>query len=218
MTIFRFLILFISLIPVAVQGRGGPLIARDTTAYSLRRNSFFIEPVALVDIMNGLSLRVGAEYGVGRSWALAGTGGYYFDTKKGWIGKIEVKKYLKQPGKTGDLRYFSTECYYRTTTYRQLDSFRIPGIADYGKDYTIDKHIAGICLKYGAVRLLAHKVVLDYYAGIGVRYRAATATISDMEYEHIDYNLESMIFPYTSAISKKMRPDITLGIRLGIRY
>jgi hypothetical protein len=177
--------------------------------------SVFIEPISLIDIANGQSVRIGAEYPIYRKWAASATGGVYFGNKQGWMMKAEIKKYIHTPfyGR----RYLAVEYAYRHTVYDQTDSIRIA--PDYERNYMISKFVTGIRFKFGELQVLAHHLVFEYYFGGGVRYRAASSSLTKNEYDNIDYNTDgSIIYPYTSGISHAIRPDITVGIRFGIRY
>jgi len=192
-----------------------PLIGIDTRDDSMPLRSIFIEPVALLDIANGQSVRIGAEYPLYRKWAASATGGVYFGNKQGWMVKGEIKKYIGSPfvGK----RYLSAEYAYRVTAYDQTDSIRIK--PDYERNYMIGKFVTSVRFKFGGMQLLAHHLFFEYYFGAGIRYRAATSSLTKNEYDNIDYNTDgSLIYPYTSTISHAIRPDITAGIRFGIRY
>lgn len=193
------------------------LIKTDTTVAIAPANFVFIEPFSLIDANSFPSFRLGVERRLSRYWSLSGTAGAYFVGAKGWLVKGEIKKYFTVQDHPGRRRYFSAEYFYKHNTYPQSDSI-ITG-TDYLAQYTICKFVTGIRLKYGVVQMLVHGITIDSYVGAGLRYRNATSTLTPYEYAHINYETDGgFIYPYNSAISKTIRPDITLSIRFGIRY
>lgn len=68
---------------------------RDATNYSKTQlRYFFIEPVALIDVYNMPSVRLGGEYNFGKRYAVNATIGTY-DFNKYFCWKLEAKRYFR---------------------------------------------------------------------------------------------------------------------------
>ncbi len=193
------------------------LIKTDSSTTHAPANFVFIEPLSLIDVSNGGSFRLGIERRIAHLWSLSGTAGLYFGGRNGWMAKAEAKRYLYIFDNPGRKEYISAEYFYKHDTYPQSDSIIMGN--HYLADYTISKYITGIRLKYGVIHTLVRGLTIDSYIGAGIRYRNATSTLTPDQYAHINYETDGgFIYPYSSAISKSIRPDITLGILFGIRY
>jgi hypothetical protein len=158
---------------------------------------------------------MGAEKHIRKNWAVTATAGQYFNSDRGWLIKGEVKYYDEVHD--GHRTYGSMEYFYKHDVYNLNDSIALnPG---YKKDYTMSRYVTALRIKAGEVITQMHGIIVDSYIGAGLRYRVATNTLTPQEYAHVHYNADGQdISRYIYAASRKIRPDFTLGVRIGFRY
>lgn len=197
-----------------IPAQGMPSII-DSNLKDLRLKTIFIEPLSLID----QSFRFGTEHRLCGTWALVGTGGFYYNNARGWMVKSELKKYVGT-NKGGVSTYFSLEYFYKQVVNHASDS--ITSMPGYRTDYVTNAYVTAGRIKYGAVTTLFHHLVIEWYAGAGLRYRNVLSTLTHDQYDHIYYNVDSELIKeearYANAPAKAIRPDLTLGIRFGFRY
>jgi hypothetical protein len=76
-----------------------PAEAQDTAAENRPYDRYlmlYIEPLALLDGIDGQSFRAGMEYPLNRKWSVYATGGDYF--LEGYILRAGIKKYFRHAG------------------------------------------------------------------------------------------------------------------------
>ena len=185
----------------------------DTTNYTnMRLYSIFIEPLALIDVYNSPSIRLGTEYSLSRHYSIVPTLGVYHN---GGMIKLEAKKYFSFNHKHH--HYISLEYFYKATEYHVKDSIQAP--MPYNRKYVVDKYANALAFKTGIVTFSRHHFVTDAYLGLGIRYHDVILNgITPYEANNRYRHSQSFIDRNTNSAGKNIVPDITLGICLGFRY
>ena len=147
-----------------------------------------LTPLSLIDFYSGSSPRIGIEYKLKNNYAFYHEIGTYFPNfngiknNQGILAKTEFKYYLKKSGFTSDT-YFSAELFYKYQTYNTWDTINIKPI--YRKDYTVYKSVGCFTIKYGLVEFFKCGITLDYFVGLGVRFKNAHSTLTTEENNNI---------------------------------
>ena len=179
--------------------------------------ALFIEPLAAIDNSNGMSVRAGAEHRFSHHWSLSATGGAYFE--KGYIVRTELK--WLEPADNG-LYFISLEYEYLNHAHTYKDWYKKYDSAS-GHDeedltrpvnYTMDKQIHQINLKYGRQEFWKHHWWFESYVGVGIRFKTAARDIAYVELDKLYHYHESAI----RNISSQEGYFVTFALSIGIKF
>ena len=210
------IILFLSLhFPLFVQKLRG-----EYPDYSMEQvQTIFIEPFALIDIYNSPSIRIGTEYPLNRFYTFTATLGTYGSIASTAI-KLEAKRYFNFDYNRRyylSLQYFYKHANYGVSDYLPDSIDRSKSIKDI--DYRVDKFATGISINGGMMGFHKHRIVVEGYVGVGLRYRsAALEDITHDKQELLYHYHESIIDNATNSPGAYWAPEILLGMRIGWRY
>ena len=198
------------------------LRAQDTTlsnyipshAYTIVYN----ESLAILDGWNGTSVRFGAEHAWTRDWAIYGTGGVYLE--QGYVGRIGIKRFCAQKD---NVRYsVGMEYMHNWHIHTVHDYYRKPDPKEgYAEDesrplsFTEEKNIHVIDLTVGMDEFWRHHWLIQFYAGVGIKFRKAVTSVPDSTLEQLYHYHESMIEGVSATPGNSLLPDIRWGIRIG---
>lgn len=174
-------------------------------------------PLSLLDIYSGSSYRGGIEFKIKSRVGFAFEAGGYFknfnglSNIKGYILKSEIRYYFVE----GDGTYVGLEYLYKNQSYDTGDS--IIDAFSYYRDYHIDKKINCITLKGGAVTFFSKKFFVDYFFGIGIRFKNVFSDLSEYEKLHRFYLNDSMSLPAQHRDGKRVVPNFDMGIKIGFK-
>ncbi len=180
-----------------------------------------IAPLSLLDIYGGMSTRIGIEYKLKKNYALYNEIGTYipnangYSNNKGILTKCEFKYYInKKHFSSGG--YFSAELFYKYQSFSTWDSITIK--PTYAKDFTVYKSVACLTVKFGRMQVFKCGILLDYFFGIGIRYKNATSTLNSNENSNIqsggDYSLNIL----AEKSGQYILPNFDAGIKIGYRF
>jgi hypothetical protein len=182
-----------------------------------------VSPLALADIYDGASLRIGLETKLNQKVGLALEGGSYLtylkSTKinpKGFLIRPSVKYYFSQqsPGKFVALEYM-----YKDQKFDFRDSIALNNNR-FEKEYGIKRIVHSVVVKYGKLMNLGKKFAFEWYLGVGVRYMRSHSTLSAEEESGILSGEEGSC-PIQEDIIRltgtRIFPDFRGGVKIGYR-
>ncbi len=182
--------------------------------------SITIAPLSLLDIYSGSSYRFGTEAKIIKNFSLFIEGGGYFknfngmENVKGFIGKIEIKKYLNSRLKNVG-NYISIEFSHKQQSYLLSDS--ITYFLTYEKNYDLTKTVNSFSIKYGLMGIEKSNFLVDIFLGIGVRFKNTNCSLTEYEMKNrIEYN-DSQSQSLMNSCGEFIYPNFILGIKLGYR-
>ena len=182
-----------------------------------------LSPLALADIYDGASYRIGSEIKAGSKLAFALEAGGYLNylksTKinpKGFIVKPEIKYYHGNNAK-GDRKFVSFEYGFKDQEY----GFRHKLLVEerpVEKKYQMFRKTHTFTFKYGVSRKLGHRFYLQWFGGIGLRLLHSGRELSESERDYIDAAVDdcSMQENLIKVEGRKVYPNFQLGLRLGL--
>jgi hypothetical protein len=170
-------------------------------------------PLSILGIYTGPSIRLGAECKLKDTWSLYNEFGYFLGDR-GAITKIELKHYLDDADKNVGT-YLSAEFAYKYQSYNDWDSIQIG--TTYRKDFFVSKHVQCLTLKYGYLKVYKLGIVLDIFAGVGIRVKQAQNTLTQEENLHIKHSSDYGPNVFTNEAGNKIYPNVDLGVKIGYR-
>jgi len=187
----------------------------DTTCKTDFSKRIFIEPLALIDIYNASSLRVGVEWPVRRDFcSVFGVCGLY---NKGVCGRVGVKMYGHTlfNKKRATTAYASLQLFYKSQMFTVDDAIdkpdNTPGDPVY---YNVEKHVAAMHLEIGYVHAF-RRLCIEEYGGVGVRISTVSRSINDsLFYSLYDINEGYVNHIGNSDKRNAVLPSITFGVRV----
>jgi len=194
---------------------------RGYSSIPARYTIIFVEPAAAIDFFNGASIRLGAEHKWCKKWSLSGTGGVYVE--KGFMGKLEVK-YLVRDNRS-DRHSVSLEYEHKQHQHTTDDFYRKPDSREgYLPDesrpvsYSSDKHINQLNAKYVYDQFWQRHWWLEAYAGLGIKFKTTTNSISDAEQDNLYHFHESVIRNFSFSGGTFVQPAVVIGIKFGFVF
>jgi hypothetical protein len=187
-----------------------------------------INPISLIDPFGPTALRIGLDRSLLPNFTigleLCGFYNYYpesFDPDKlqGAAWRLSaIRWYTRRPD---EVVGFEVGVSYKQTGGMVSDTIRLDGIPPYDLAYHLDRRIFITRLSFVHRSNWAKRYWLEYYYGIGVRFKDATCTgISPEELDArssgSDPNDPGLILPYKHACGKIVQPDLVLGLRIGL--
>jgi hypothetical protein len=182
-----------------------------------------VSPLALADMYDGASLRLGAETKLNQKVGLALEGGTYLTYLKstkinpqGFLIRPSVKYYFSQksPGK-----FLAVEYMYKDQKYNFIDSIVLNNNR-FEKEYGMKRIVHSVVVKYGKLIDLGKKFVFEWYLGVGVRYMRSHSTLTPEEEDGIlsgeagDCPIQEDIIRLTGT---HIYPDFRGGVKIGYK-
>ena len=186
----------------------------DWKPYGIKR--IFIEPLALLDIFNSPSIRLGYEHPVFKNVSALLVGGIY---NHGYYAKLGAKRYFLSNNLWGHfcgVSAFYKNCAFNTEDYLSVST---PGKGTTKGDnpikYSIAKSVYGMDFEWGQTISGKH-LMLEYFAGYGFRIKTTKISILHQTQERLYHYHESMIENITTSPgTDEFQPSFSLGVRIG---
>lgn len=198
-------------------------------------------PLALIDEFNLPAIEAGAEFGLSKKLSLYTELGIKYrestfqkaDTSfyasRGYKAKIEMRYYFKNRNnsKINALRgfYVAANMFY-TKDYHNTDIsyfYHQDSLTIRTDNFGVQKTVIGINLLGGSQLKLRGRFMMDFYAGIGVRFRHITAINKEFDYDSdnlispIDLTVQGVLNETDAKGGNSVVPNLTLGLRLCYR-
>ncbi|UPT70452.1 MAG: DUF3575 domain-containing protein [Flavobacterium sp. JAD_PAG50586_2] len=183
-----------------------------------------LSPLALADVFDGASVRLGTEVKLRRNISVAveagAYAGYLKSTKidpKGFLVRPSIKYYLNKQQCSG--RYLALEYQFKHQTFDMRDSIVIHA-SRFEKQYGMRRTIHSAVFKYGKLKNIGEKFVLEWYCGVGIRHIRSHSDLSTEEEDGIltgeegDCPIQEDIIRLTGT---RIFPDFRVGIKVGLR-
>lgn len=180
-----------------------------------------IAPLSILGIYTGPSIRAGIEYKIKDNWSLYNELGYFFLTTQGALTKLELKHYLTNSSENVG-NYISGELYYKYQQYQATDSIGKIDLSNlqatkYEKNYSVNKHVECLTIKYGKMTVYKFGIVIDAFVGLGIRLRQGENTLTKDENEHIMHSSDYGPNVITNRAGFKVFPNLDAGVKIGYR-
>ena len=190
-------------------------MAQDSVLASSAMKKIFIEPMALIDIFNGPSLRAGVELPFSKTMSAFVTVGIYDNTfANGCYLKGGIKKYWTGKGRKNhfvDISFF----YKKETLFIQDYVGTQAPILSEPVNYTVPKQALGLNVETG-YSYNWRRLAYEWYTGVGIRIKTASPSISDslLNNTYLYTGDETYMATYSRAF-KAYWPSLIFGIRVG---
>ncbi len=183
-----------------------------------------LSPLALADIYDGASIRIGSEIKLHRNISFAIEGGTYVNylnaTKinpEGYLIRPAFKYYLNKQRISN--KYIALEYQFKHQTYDMRDSIKI-NLNRFEKQYGMKRTVHSAIVKFGKLKNIGKSFLLEWYCGIGIRHIRSHSDLNEEEKEGIltgeegDCPIQEDIIRLTGT---RIFPDFHAGIKLGLR-
>lgn len=183
-----------------------------------------MSPLALGDMFDGPSLRIGGEVKLHRNIALALEGGYYLQYLKstkidphGFLLRPSIKRYLDKKNCTG--KFIAIEYMYKNQGFDFRDSI-VLDTDRFEKQYTMKRVIHSAVFKYGNLIPIGKKFLLEWHCGVGIRHIRSDSNLTAEEEDGIltgeagDCPIQEDIIRLTGT---RIFPDFRAGIKIGYK-
>jgi hypothetical protein len=198
---------------------------------SLQNHRLSIE-ISPLSLLNGYeqSYRIGLEVNLYKNLSVYIEGSGYFlinnnffdldgrlSNVKGDIIKCELKYYLNQYSEF-KRNYLSVQGFYKKQSFDWQDSIHLtPAYLTTFRDF---KNVYAFDIKYGQVITYKKRFIVDWYIGIGVRFKNVTSTLTSTQQAALEYDDDNeydsdLLGDIVNPTGKSIVPDIDLGIRIG---
>jgi len=178
----------------------------------------FIEPMAILDGVNGTSARLGVEHAWNKKWAVYGTGGIYFE--QGYMFRAGIKRFFKAED---NVRYYwGIDYMHNWHIHTEQDYYRKPDAREgYAPDdsrpfsFTEEKNIHVLDLTFGMDQFWRHRWVAQLYVEAGIKWRGAVISAPDSTLDELYHYHESMLENISAVRGNRFVPDVRFGVRFG---
>lgn len=193
-------------------------------------NRFLIKttPLSLINFFDGPSYKIDLEFKLIKNTSLQiGFGNFISYSKepgsngKGIIINPEIKYYFSHNNQAIG-RYLAIDYNYKDQKYGWSDTVIIKQgsvIQKEYKGYTIHKFLNTANLKYGILRVYKNIFVVDYFFGIGIKFKNTSSTLTTEEANSIihtgDYG--GGYEPIKNEIGTFVYPNFIAGLKLGFK-
>jgi hypothetical protein len=185
-------------------------------------------PFSLVNFFDGPSYKIALEFKFIKNTSLEiGLGNFLSYSKengsngKGIIINPEIKYYLNHNNQSLG-RYIALDYNYKDQVYGWSDTVITKQgsvIQKEYKNYTIHKFLNTVNLKYGILRVYKNIFVVDYFFGIGIKFKNTSSTLTTEEANSIIYTGDygGGYVPVKNEIGTFVYPNFTAGLKLGFK-
>ena len=205
------------------------LLSKDIFGQSNYKIFVAISPLSVIDYKDGSSFRPSIEFRAKNSYSFAFESGIYLNSfsnffsykanVNGFLFKPTLKYYFK-PHKNKSSSYIGVEYQFKSQKYDLNDSIKINGVI-FQKDYFLKRRVNCLSVKYGQVKLIKKKFLMEWFAGIGIRFLSSSSSLTNVEYEGIlrgEKYYNNTGGGYTARIiGDKILPNFVLGLKFGYK-
>lgn len=187
---------------------------------SAQNNTFNVRvaPLALLDVYSGSCFRVGLELRVVGKNSLTIEGGGYLrkwngmTNMKGHILEIGVRHYFSEVQNSIG-RYIAVCGSYKEQSFVYQDS--IMTSSPYFTEYKTQKYVTCVNVNIGQSFIRKQRILFDVYAGLGIRIKNVSSTLSSSEFELAQRYGDSQSLYFMVTPGKFVWPNVNLGLRIG---
>jgi hypothetical protein len=177
-----------------------------------------IAPLGLLGAYEGPSLRVGLEYPIKGDWSgYTELIHYFYNTGDGV--KLEFKWWAHSyqfDRHSLDRDYVAVEFFYKHQCYKASDTIIMP-YEKYNKEYNVNKSVECLTIRYGTQTAYKCGITVDLFAGLGIRLKQASNTLSYEENENIqhwgDYGTNRIV----NMAGNFIYPNFDVGVKIGFK-
>lgn len=179
-----------------------------------------IAPISLIDFYNGSCYKIGFEVQpLPRFSITSDFGGYFrnFNVWKNFSGfniDIGLRYYLNRYS-VKQRHYLSLNYFYKDQGFNYHDS--ILTIPAYYQDYRTQKYVTCVNVNFGWLKIYKKRIVLDLFAGLGIRYKKVNSTIDIQEIKKGKEYGDSQSLYFLVTPGRFLYPNINMGMRIGLR-
>lgn len=113
--------------------------------------------------------------------------------------------------------YLSAEVFYSPEEYRKKDNWLLVDDAAYHYDYSeVNRRMLGFCLKVGLEQVVAKRLVLDVFAGPGLRRIKIEHEPINAQLQEYDPPVYFYVEPVDKREGKFTRLHLGLGFKIGL--
>jgi hypothetical protein len=187
--------------------------------------SVYIPVLPFIDLFSGISYRIGSEVKIHNIFSAYFEGGSFFynqpngswlENVTGGVGKIGLKIYLNK-NKLSAGKYIAIDYLYKNVEYLATDSIRIDKNPSFQKKYKIEKFVNAFAIKYGETFFVGSRIIIDLYAGIGVRFINSHKDLNKLEENGILYGEGNGSLTGSAVRTSGTVPNINAGLKIGYR-
>jgi hypothetical protein len=178
----------------------------------------FSESLALLDVWNGMSARLGVEHAWNNKFSVYGTGGVYFE--RGYMFRVGAKKFISK--RDNNRYYLGIDYMHNWHIHTEQDYYRKPDVREgYAPDdsrpfsFTEEKNMHVLDLTFGIDQFWRYGWAFQFYAGAGVKWRKALISAPDSTLDQLYHYHESMIENVSAQPGNGLLLDVRWGIRIG---
>lgn len=196
------------------------LVNGQTDSEINNRFNIRIAPLSLIDFYNGSSYKLGFEAQPIKRFSITGDfGGYFkqFNARKNYTGfniDLGIRYYLNR-NKLNQGNYLSINYFYKDQGFDYHDSIQANPV--YYSEYRTQKYVTCVNINYGWLKIYKNRLVIDFFAGIGIRYKKVNTTLALQELEKGQEYSDSQSLYFLVTPGKFIYPNINLGMRIGLR-
>nr|WP_294858435.1 hypothetical protein [uncultured Fluviicola sp.] len=177
--------------------------------------SLQLSPLALIDFYNGSSYRLGSQLIITKNIAIsADCGGYfknfnYLKNNKGFYGLLAFKYRLPNSPQS----WISLSYSYKQQSFDYHDSFlqdpETPIVVH------VQKYVNCINLNYETNAILLRKSYINFFAGVGIRFRNVHSFQTKHEFDELKNGGDSQTLYFVLIPGKDTWFNLNAGLRLG---
>lgn len=181
-----------------------------------------LAPLSLVPVYINPCVKAGVEYRFNNPMALYGEVGSFIYSAKGFTSKLEFKYYLRESiYRARECNYISAELYYKREAYDTYDTITpdpVDGEVGFPKtEYSVFKQVQCFTVKYGVMQVYRRGFVLDFYAGLGIRFKQATNTLSAEDNANMPATSDYGPNLFINKAGNFIYPNFDAGVKIGWR-
>lgn len=214
------------------------IILISTGGFAQNKAVVKFSPLSVIDDASFPTIQAGIEFNIHKriSWynelGIKYRKGYYEKTdtislaSKGFKAKTEFRYYWQNKNgadlaKNPEGNYFAINCFYNRDFHNTEIEYYYLRDTSMNKfdDLGVKKKVWGLNLLVGTQKPISRKVLLDFYTGLGIRFRNVSAINkefdSERDYLHvpIDVNINGIRDKIDSKAGNTVAPTFTLGVR-----
>lgn len=186
-----------------------------------------LSPLCLAD-PNYPALQLGAEIKLNNSLSYQQELGYIFRetyvnnrwlTGSGFKIRSEIRNYtiLNKDNEVLNGSYLSIEPFYTYTYFYRSADFKLDDGSVHEDEHKITKHLIGINAKIGYQKIFKSGIMLEFYIGIGVKYRKIIYTENEYDGKKAIFPTD-YIFVATEREGESIVPNLPMSIKIGYAF
>jgi hypothetical protein len=204
---------------------GSAIYAQDSTT-STQPFGIFLMPCQVLPVGYSGGFTIGTEFSIYRRFSLSLEGGTFYTG--GIMAKADLKYYVRQV--TFEKRekinyYFALEYAYKSQSYVVQDNYYDSSHSQPAAavNYSVSKFANTMNIKFGSLvtRINSkhlNSFYLDYYFGLGLRYKAVSNDLSPGEDQNLYHWNEGFIDAATNSNYVGYTLSISAGLKIGYRF